>query len=520
MKLHKFLIVLLAIFSFTFHSCDLAELEADPNRATNSPASLILNGALNNLYTECWNETMRRNQYYCINYNYYGTNEYWSGSASLDYTRLKNVQKMEEEAIRGGAAVVNPYSALGKFFRAYHFVNMTQKVGDLPLGEALSGLENTTPKYATQKEIYIQVLKWLDEANTDLASLIAKGGQKADGDWFYGGDLTKWQKLVNAYRLRVLVSLSKKDADADVKVKAQFAEILGNPSKYPLMTSIDDNFQFLALGGQAAYYYPKNPSNYGFDALRENTSKLYIDLLKEYQDPRLFVVAEPAEALVKAGKAPTAFDAFAGASTGESLDDMSYKAQIGEYSLINRKRFYATFEGEPIVQAGYPEMCFNIAEGINRGWATGNAEDWYKKGINASMAFYGISTGNLTVFFAVPGAALGNFTTQTVPVNLDTYYAQANVKYAGNNTTGLEQILKQKYLAMAQGSDLEAYYNYRRTGIPAFLTGVGIGNAGKIPLRYQYPNSEDITNPANLAEALQRQYAGKDDIFGKMWLIQ
>ncbi len=39
-------------------------------------------------------------------------------------------------------------------------------------------------------------------------------------------------------------------------------------------------------------------------------------------------------------------------------------------------------------------------------------------------------------------------------------------------------------------------------------------------LRFQYPASENITNAANLAEALQRQYAGKDDIFGKMWLIQ
>ena len=520
MKLYKFLIALLAFILFTFNSCDYTDLDVDPNRATSAPASLILNGVLLNFYNGAWNPTMRQNQYWCINYNYYGTNEYWSGAASLDFTRLKNVQKMEEEALKGGAAAVNPYSALGKFFRAYHFVNMSQKVGDLPLSEALNGLENTTPKYATQKEVYIQVLKWLDEANTDLASLIAKGGQRADGDWFYNGNLVQWQKLVNAYRLRVLVSLSKKDADADVKVKQQFAEILGNPSKYPLMSSIGDNLQFIPVAARSDLDYPKNPSSYGFDALRENTSKLYIDLLKENQDPRLFIVAEPAEALVKAGAAPTSFNAFAGASSGESLDDMAFKAQKGEYSLISRKRYYSTFEGEPIVQVGYPEMCFNIAEGINRGWATGNAEEWYKKGINASMAFYGISTGTLSVFFAKSGAALGNFDTYSVPVNIDDYYAQAKVKYAGNNATGLEQILKQKYLAMAQGSDLEAYYNYRRTGIPAFLTGVGLGNGGKIPLRFQYPASENISNSANFQEALQRQYAGKDDIFGKMWIIQ
>ncbi len=324
--------------------------------------------------------------------------------------------------------------------------------------------------------------------------------------------------MVNAFRLRVLVHLSKKENDTDLKVKQQFAEMLGNPSKYPLMTGIADNLQFISKA--PLYKYPKNPDNYGFDALRENTSKLYIDLLKEFKDPRLFVVAEPAEAKVKAGVSPTSYEAFEGASSGESLDDMAFKTQKGEYSLINRKRFYATYDGEPIVQIGYPEMCFNIAEGINRGWATGNAADWYQKGIQASMEFYGIKTGNLTVSFAKVGAILGVFDTYTVPVDVSAYLNQAAVQYAGNTQAGLAQILKQKYLALAQGSDLEAYYNFRRTGIPAFLTGVGTGNGGRIPQRFKYPANEGTTNASNLTSALQRQFGGTDDLFAKMWLLQ
>jgi hypothetical protein len=67
---------------------------------------------------------------------------------------------------------------------------------------------------------------------------------------------------------------------------------------------------------------------------------------------------------------------------------------------------------------------------------------------------------------------------------------------------------------------MEAYYNWRRTGIPAFLTGVGIGNQGKIPLRFKYPNDEYNTNKANLDAALARQSFTNDDLFGKMWIIQ
>ena len=98
--------------------------------------------------------------------------------------------------------------------------------------------------------------------------------------------------------------------------------------------------------------------------------------------------------------------------------------------------------------------------------------------------------------------------------------AQPKVKYAGNTAAGLAQVLQQKYLALAQNSGQEAYYNYRRTGIPAFLTGVGIGNQGKIPMRYQYPSAEFSTNGTNVKEAITRQYGATDDLFGKMWIVQ
>ena len=75
-------------------------------------------------------------------------------------------------------------------------------------------------------------------------------------------------------------------------------------------------------------------------------------------------------------------------------------------------------------------MCFNIAEGIARGWATGNAETWYKLGITESMAFYGIDVTktSFTAYFLPKGA---NSVTQVAPYpfNFDftTYYAQPSV---------------------------------------------------------------------------------------------
>ena len=75
-------------------------------------------------------------------------------------------------------------------------------------------------------------------------------------------------------------------------------------------------------------------------------------------------------------------------------------------------------------------------------------------------------------------------------------------------------------MAFFQNSGWEAYYNFRRTGQPAFSTGVGIGNNGAIPKRWTYPSSEQNRNSTNLSEALTRQYGGQDNINGEMWIIK
>jgi hypothetical protein len=101
-----------------------------------------------------------------------------------------------------------------------------------------------------------------------------------------------------------------------------------------------------------------------------------------------------------------------------------------------------------------------------------------------------------------------------------TYYAQASVQYAGNNAAGLSQILTQKYLAFFRNSGLEGYYQWRRTGIPAFDAGPGTGNSGVIPIRWQYPLSESSTNTTNYNAAVQSQYGGQDNINQQMWLLK
>lgn len=497
MKNLKYIFTLLALMIFANSCQKFDSLEADPNNSTTVPPGLVLRGILKDMYNDPWSDVHRWNQYWCSNYNYYDNNEYWSGSADLRFTTLKNVVKMEEEAVRVNLPDVNAYSALGKFFRAYFYYDMTMKVGDVPLSEALMGGDNIAPVYDTQKEVFRQILLWLEEANTQLSGRTSSAEWQLQGDFYFNGDLGKWQKAVNAFKLRVLIQLSKKEAESDLNIKSEFAKIINDPTRYPLPTGNDDN---LAYQYTSIEKYPLNQDNFGFYALRDNTSATYINNLAALHDPRVFKVAEPAAAKLAQGYTAQDFEAYVGAPSDEGLDEMATKVQAGEYSLINKARYFSSYEGEPCIQIGYAEACFNAAEGINRGWATGDAQAWYRKGITASMAFYGI----------------------TDQATLDTYFSGTDVVYKGNNADGLHQILLQKYLALAQHSGFEAYFNWRRTASPAFYQGgPGTGNSGVIPRRFQYPTSERDNNTDNYKAALQRQFGNNDDsINDELWIVK
>ncbi|MFD1469816.1 SusD/RagB family nutrient-binding outer membrane lipoprotein [Hymenobacter caeli] len=503
----------------------LDELTVNENKPNAVPASLLFTGILNDAYEAPNGQNEVWDQYYIWNYTYYGNDRYDFGAGANYYTTLKNVELMAAQAQTEAAPNPQAYGALANFFRAYLYTRMSLEMGDLPQTQALQGLDGLAPAYDSQKAIFVQAFKWLESANTDLGTLIAGGAATVPGDIYFGGSLAQWQKTANTLRVRLLLALSKKNGDADLNVAGQFAAIVGNPTKYPLMASPADNMQLLA-NPATNNFYPTNNRDFGNEGSRKNMSATYVGLLTQLQDPRVFATCEPARYLVDNQKqSPTSFASFVGADPGLDLGIMNDQAGKQQYSFLNRKRYYSTLAGEPSIQIGYPELAFNIAEGINRGWlAGGNAETYYTAGIQASMAFYGLPTsGPYTAYFYRPGSAdvtVGsNYDTYVIPVSYATYYAQPAVKYASGGT-GLTQILQQKYLALFRHSGLEAYFTYRRTGVPTFTTGPGTGNGGRIAQRFKYPDSERSANTANYQTALGSQYGGNDDINGLIYLLK
>jgi hypothetical protein len=530
MKTQKIKIIAASFLLMLFvTSCQKGNLLSDPNAINANavvPVSLILNHIT---ATFIRNDEMpfaltgndnanKSNQFQVSNYlKYWGNNEYsWSYSAS-NYEILKYAVQLEIQA-QSQYGANSKYAAIAKFFRAYSSVWLSQRVGDVPMSQAGNPVQFPTPVFDTQHDVYKNALKLLDDANTQLTTVSTTSPNVVfDSGDIFGFTNLQWRKLINTYRLRLLISLSKRaDDNADLNIKTQFAAIVTNPTRYPIMVANTDNmvYKFTASNPYPIFATGSNSYNNFM-----NVGKTVLDITTATKDPRTYLMATPITTTNVAS-----FSNYVGADPATSLATLQNVAATGVYSFFNAIRYLGNNTGttaEPFIFIGYPELCFNIAEGINRGWAPAlgavDAKSWYDKGIAASFSNFGLNvTTNSTVTISdVAGKSLGTVTTDN-PTFL------ANVAYSGNPATALKQILQQKYVAFFMNSGWEAFYNYRRTGVPAFSQGnSGIGTTGDIiPRRWLYPIDEINANSANYQKSIAAQYGGSDVVTKDTWLTK
>ena len=152
--------------------------------------------------------------------NSYQYNNTGSGSFG-SMTILPNIDAMLELA--QGSSMEDSYKGVASFAKAYQFFKMTMWMGDIPYSEAGKGKDNFfEPKYDTQEEVFLNILNELKAADQYFVTGVKFAGDPTP----YAGDPVKWRKAVNAFTLKVLISLSKKEGVASLNVPGRFAEIV------------------------------------------------------------------------------------------------------------------------------------------------------------------------------------------------------------------------------------------------------------------------------------------------------
>ena len=274
------------------------------------------------------------------------------------------------------------YEGLALFIKSYKIFYISMQLGDVPYSEALKGDDGLVkPKYDTQESVMINLINDLEKA----ASLFDKASN-FEGDPILNGDITKWRKVVDAFRLKMLLYLSKKENHTELRIKDRFAQIVTSGN---LMSSNNDNFQ-LEFSDKAGQIYPFNKivsKHYMYTTI----SSVVVDSLKAYDDYRLFYFAKPAAALIASGLKANDKNAYVGLDPVADFSDLQSQSANGNCCTLNA-RYTDLITGEPYVRIGYAEQCFILAEAVLRGWITGNASDYYNKGIRAAMEFIANNT--------------------------------------------------------------------------------------------------------------------------------
>lgn len=430
-------------------------------------------------------------------FNLLGRTDY--GSLS----NLRNTDKMIEFATT--EELKNSYTALAHFIRAYTFFNVTMRVGDIPYSEAIKGESEEIyfPKYDTQKEVFLGLLDELDQADRLFAS-----GANFGGDYIYQGDVKKWRKAVNVLQLKLLINLFKKESDADVKLKERFNAIVASR---PLFESIDDNFQ-VVFSNKANQKYPYFKELNSFTN-NDRLTNIIVDKLKSLEDYRLFYYGKPTPNAVENSLDPSDWNAYNGVDPTLPESEILEVVAKGNVSQLN-DRYEEIPEGEPIFILSYQEMNFILAEACARGFIAKDAKSYYDEGIRASMKFVATKT---------PDDPLFHHNRKITDAYVNSYLASPSVSFSNNLTEQVEQIIWQKYILTFLQTPYNAFFEYRRTGTPAFPINPNSNRnipSDKMPLKWMYPSVELDYNMENVSIAIQRQYGGSDDYVGVMWILQ
>ena len=363
----------------------------------------------------------------------------------------------------------NNYKAIALVYKSWAYSILTDLYGDVPYSQAIKAQDgNFAPAFDKQKDIYIQILKDLETANTlfdDSKALTYGGDMVYNANALTSGKnigIQRWKKFANSLRLRLLLRISKRDGE--INVNQQINSILSNPTTNPVFSSNTDDAIF-KYPGTFPYFNPY----YNARTLdwRDGTyfTKFFLNKLNASNDPRRAIWVIPVT--------------VNGQSVFQGIDS-GYPTNL-EY-VVGRNSSY-TDALKTLPQVGvmmtFAEVEFIKAELSLKGFITGKTPKvHYETGITASIVQWGAS----------------------MPAN---FLSQSEISYneAATREAQLEQIMLQKYYAFFF-VDYQSWFEKRRTGYPVLPRGTGIPAENLFPSRVPYPTYLQSLNSSNLQSAV------------------
>ncbi|WP_312762345.1 SusD/RagB family nutrient-binding outer membrane lipoprotein [Epilithonimonas sp.] len=458
----KILASLTAVFLLQACNGDYTELNKDPNSYYTTVPSTLLTYAekqlvdylttpsvnTNNLRLtmQYWNETSYSDE---SNYNFVTRNVANNVFLYLYVRSNKNIIQAKQ--------LVNDYSptaaevptwetvkknqlAILDMLQIYTYQTAVDTFGDVPFSQAGDVDKYPLPKYDNAKDIYSQLITNL---KADLASIDTSGKSFSTGEKFYNGDMTKWKKFGNSLLLKLGIALA--DSDPDLAKATCQAAISGGV----FASSADDcNLAYLSASPNFNQMYANLVANGRNDFV---AGKPIVDLMNSTNDPRR----------------STYFRLKNGSYIGGTIGVMT---SFDNFSAPGDFAYTATTPG---ILMNYTEVAFYLAEASARWAIGGNAATLYNNAVTASFLQWGKTSAEAST------------------------YLLANPY---DSTNWQKSIGTQAWVAM-YNQPMQSWNFWRRLDYPILTPAVQAvpESNGKVPVRLQYPVSEQTTNPTNYA---------------------
>jgi hypothetical protein len=467
----KKVILIVFLIGLTFSSCeqDFEGWNVDDKNPSEVPAGYLLTSAQKDLFqrmestsvnynifklfAQYWTETQYTDE---VNYDIRGRDIGGNLFTYLYRDILVDLQEAENLVIENEFLDANTKSAqqgVLELMQVFTWHVLVDTYGDVPYSEALKGVENLTPVYDNDEDIYADLFIRIDNALTNLNASSQSFGA---ADLIYDGSVDQWKRFGNSLKLRMAVRIADYDHDKAATL-AQEAVAAG------VFTSNDDNFAF------------------PFEATPPNTNPIWVSLVQSGRND--FVVADTFIDIITPLDDPRASvfladnkDPYVGAPYGVG-------SAYTDFTHIGDAWHQPDLEG---VLLSYSEVQFLLAEAVERGLITGDAEAFYNEAVTASIVYWG-----------------------GTEAEANAYLAQPSVAYDTAGSEWKEVIGKQKYIALF-GRGFEAWSTWRLLDYPDTFSRPAVSEEA-VPRRYLYGNSDKDVNPENYAAASAAMGGDKKD---------
>lgn len=467
---------------------DFGDLNVDPNNPADPNTTLLFTNAIRSGLSSGIGSVTAADPLLYVQHlsEVFYTNASRYSSRIFDYNSLYNGSLNDLKTIidlnTDSATKSKPYVIAGgsnanqiaaaRILKAFIFMQMADRWGDIPYSAALKKLEDITPAFDKQQDVYKALFQELKDAVTGI-----DGGDGPTGDILLNGDMDWWKQWAASIRMILALRLSKADAATG---KTEFAAAFSDGV-------LEDNdhtifYQYLTDANNQNPWYNNYVVGKRYDYA---ISETMVNKLKAFNDPRLPVFADTTAVKTYVGM-PYGLTSPVGYAAG------TIKAP-GNISLIGE--VFRQQDSKAAVTT-YAQLQFAQAEAAHLGWIPGGeaaAATYYLAGIKASLEQ-----------FEAAGYA--------------TYITQLGVVY--NAAKAVELIQTQKWIASYLGNGYEAWAEWRRTGYPVLTPAPDAApvSGGQIPRRQAYPTTERDLNTENYNIVIGRQ--GADELTTKTWVDQ